>query len=563
MEYDDKFQKKIYICQSNDKIDKTEEKNISDIQYFPNSKEHKNLEQSNSYNMSGQSPFSENNQNNSKPNGIEEKKILLFSLSYEQIQNLCYYDPQKDCHCKEHDGENYLFFKDCLKDLCYFCKDEHESHEIVDFNKEKMVIKNVNQIKEKLKRTENEAYLVIKKFENCIEYMKIMIEKLKLDIKIKNDLVYNYKFSNRNFKILNYLKLIKNNYSIFDDLNTLMEKKNDIINKIKEPISQFFINRDNGVNSISINNNFLCGEASQKKDIPSYFPNKIVKNNLNKKNNNEVIINLEYKTDKKPLIRILGKDFVNKNLNKIKIIYNHKENKATDWIINENKNKIINIKLKVIDEIFSIKNMFYDCTSLTRIQGLEKLKVSHLTDMSNIFYNCTSLIDLRDISKWDTSNVVDMSGMFYNCSSLQFLPDISGWKIGKITNMNSMFYNCNSLKTLPDISKWKTSKLINMSYMFFNCYSLKILPEIYKWDISNVKYLNHSFYRCPSLNLESINISKWKIPKDANIDCMFSECSALLENLKNFNFYDIINFVLKRPETVSEHPKIGSLSCNE
>ena len=44
--------------------------------------------------------------------------------------------------------------------------------------------------------------------------------------------------------------------------------------------------------------------------------------------------------------------------------------------------------------------------------------------MSDIFYGCSSLTKLPDISKWNTNNVTDISGIFSKCSSLIKLPDI-------------------------------------------------------------------------------------------------------------------------------------------
>ena len=44
--------------------------------------------------------------------------------------------------------------------------------------------------------------------------------------------------------------------------------------------------------------------------------------------------------------------------------------------------------------------------------------------MRNLFYNCSSLSSLPDLSKWNTNNVNDMSDMFSFCESLLSLPDI-------------------------------------------------------------------------------------------------------------------------------------------
>jgi len=52
-----------------------------------------------------------------------------------------------------------------------------------------------------------------------------------------------------------------------------------------------------------------------------------------------------------------------------------------------------------------------------------------------------------------------MGNIFYECSSLSKLPDISNWNTTNVTIMNGLFYKCSSLTTLPDISNWNTEML--------------------------------------------------------------------------------------------------------
>ena len=86
-----------------------------------------------------------------------------------------------------------------------------------------------------------------------------------------------------------------------------------------------------------------------------------------------------------------------------------------------------------------------------------KLKgINHVTNMSDLFNGCSTLSSLPDISKWETSNITNMSGMFTTCSSLSSLPDISKWNTNNVTNMSGMFNGCSSLSSLPDISRWNS-----------------------------------------------------------------------------------------------------------
>lgn len=60
----------------------------------------------------------------------------------------------------------------------------------------------------------------------------------------------------------------------------------------------------------------------------------------------------------------------------------------------------------------SAKNMFRQCTSLTKVSSLD---TSNTTDMTNMFYQCSELVE---ISKMDTSKVADMTGAFQSCTKL-------------------------------------------------------------------------------------------------------------------------------------------------
>ena len=139
-------------------------------------------------------------------------------------------------------------------------------------------------------------------------------------------------------------------------------------------------------------------------------------------------------------IRIFGYEFVKNNKNICKMIIDNKEYEISEEynVKNYNENKI-KIKLKGINNV---------------------------TNMNEMFYECSSLSSLPDISKWNTNNVTDMSKMFSKCSSLSSLPDISKWNTNNVTNMKCLFSGCSSLSSLPDISKWNTNNLTNMKCLF-------------------------------------------------------------------------------------------------
>ena len=59
-------------------------------------------------------------------------------------------------------------------------------------------------------------------------------------------------------------------------------------------------------------------------------------------------------------------------------------------------------------------------TNVTKIDGLENLDTSKLTNMSNMFGRCSNIVML-DISSFDTRNLINSNSMFGGMSSLQNL----------------------------------------------------------------------------------------------------------------------------------------------
>ena len=112
-------------------------------------------------------------------------------------------------------------------------------------------------------------------------------------------------------------------------------------------------------------------------------------------------------------INIFGKEFVENNNNICKIIIDNKEYEICSKynIKDYNKNKL-EIKLKGINNINNMSNMFRQCSSLLSSPNIYKWNTKIVTNMSYMFCGCSSLLSLPDISKWNTNNVKDRSFMF-------------------------------------------------------------------------------------------------------------------------------------------------------
>ena len=151
-----------------------------------------------------------------------------------------------------------------------------------------------------------------------------------------------------------------------------------------------------------------------------------------------------------------------------------------------------------------------------KIEGLENLDTSNVTNMADMFHYCKSLTSL-DVSSFDTSKVTYMSYMFYNCSKLTSL-DVSKFITSNVTRMDYMFYGCSKLTSL-DVSKFNTSKVTSMYRMFKSCSSLTSL-DVSSFDTSNVTSMYSMFESCSSLT--SLDLSKFDTSKVTDYSNMLS-----------------------------------------
>jgi surface protein len=303
---------------------------------------------------------------------------------------------------------------------------------------------------------------------------------------------------------------------VLDNFDTYYNIINKIINNYEIKYSNYYI-----LKSI---NNIIDYNKIMIKDIDQILDEKNIENKNNYilniydklRINNEITI--RYKLENPGIKRILGSLFVAKNKNNYQLIINDKiyelttvlnitslDNKPIpsnfqrinsdddlekllmeieepppgDSLLEEEKTKVIEIKMKIKDT-FEIK--------------LRQIK--NVFDISYMFCDCNSLLTIENISNWNTENITNMSGIFSYCKSLSVLPDISNWNTSNVESMNNMFSNCVSLKSLCDISKWDTSNVIDISCMFKNCVLLTSLPDISKWNTNKITNMNSLFMNC-------------------------------------------------------------------
>ena len=289
-----------------------------------------------------------------KCNTCKKNLCPLCKSSHDKSHYIINYE-QKNSLCESHNESYYSYCKLCKNNLCMLCEKDHINHEIIYYGK---IMPDKNDIKNKM----NELRQNLNKFN---DYIKDVIKKLNIVMKnmekyyqIYNDILINMEKRNRNYEILHNIIEFNNN-DIIKDLNQIIKEENK--NKVDDILNLY--------------NKMADKENTEEKDEITI---------IYKINNNE------------NLIRIFGKDFVHNNKNNCKIVYEDMEYDLQEFlsINNMQKKDKIEIKLKGINNIKNISNIFYECSCLLSLPDIEKWDISKVTERNNMFYGCNELLNI-------------------------------------------------------------------------------------------------------------------------------------------------------------------------
>ena len=181
-----------------------------------------------------------------------------------------------------------------------------------------------------------------------------------------------------------------------------------------------------------------------------------------------------------------------------------------------------------------LRNAFQNCNSLKTVTMIGFKPNS----CSQIFYNCSSLTEIIGLDTWDMSNCDNISNIFTGCNVLgdnTFLT-MSEWNVAKITNYNGTFQGCKAMTNNNFMSSWEMSNCRELATTFQGCTGLIEL------DLSNrfLTGLNNIRYLCADCtNLQTINLTNF-IDKDNysgkltttfnSTQKPFNNCSSLQNN---------------------------------
>ncbi len=397
---------------------------------------------------------------------------------------------------------------------------------------------------------------IIQKYKYCKTHADKLIKKACINCKLDlcDDCVHDKNHTIKDFKELDKdIEYLKQN--IEDYFNGYFKKEEQCSHssnpncfsggcdsvKKKDEFSGDNSMLEKGLEDANILNELIPILISNIDDFPSYSHYENVKHicsiigekleltyNINNPNNKD---NKDNKDNKEPnlKIRLLGKEFVEKNKNNCSLIINGEieELKEEYQLTDKDKDKIGVILLKEKD-VTDMSYMFYGCENLTSISDNSKWKTDKVTDLSYMFNKCASLETLtKKLKNLDTSKVKDMTYMFDRCKNLIDL-DVSKWKTNKVENMGYLFNGCKNLVYISGISKLDTSNVDNMCFLFADCSSLQELREIFNWNTSNVTDMSYMFYNCKALKFLTTGEKKyWDTQNVTNMSNMFNGCESI------------------------------------
>ncbi len=156
----------------------------------------------------------------------------------------------------------------------------------------------------------------------------------------------------------------------------------------------------------------------------------------------------------------------------------------------------------------SFSGMFQQCTSLTSLD-VSCLDTKAGITFTDMFSNCTNLASIDfGASFFKNSDICSIDGMFYNCSSLERI-ELTGTATASLTiylpyaNLCAICANCTSLTSFRIALPGRVSDL---SYIFRYCEELETIDMDYIEDYYDPNYA-YAFDGCKKLN--TLKISQW------------------------------------------------------
>ena len=355
--------------------------------------------------------------------------------------------------CNIHNCFYVKYCKECNKNICLKCLQDHLNHNTINF--EDLMPRNENnkELKNYIDKLENIIDDLVKKLTNIKDNLKIYYD-------ISNNLINN---NNINYEILkNMNEFINNNNKIIKDIKEILDIDDNNIN-------EKFKNLMNMYNKI-IDKNYITAEIDIKKE------------DLNKD------------------IRIINSFEQSKRENTMLTYGNY------DYKYENEKDIKENCKIKINNKIILPFPYFYKFTEIGKYQIIYTFE-NKLKNLDYMFNGCQALTNI-DLSNFITQNATNMSNMFDGCQSLTTI-NLTNLETKNVKNMRNMFSNCKSLKEI-NLSNFNTENVTNTSWMFSGCESLTSL-NLSNFNTENVNNMKYMFSECRNLKRENVITKDKKI----------------------------------------------------
>ena len=122
-----------------------------------------------------------------------------------------------DALCKLHSNYYGFYCNQCMKNLCVYCKDEHNSHDIIDLIKYKNENESIQSLEEKIKNVKNKLNNLEQIKNSIVNEINNIVKSSELEIKYFNILLDTLKYEeNQNNANYNIIENIMNFAEIFD-----------------------------------------------------------------------------------------------------------------------------------------------------------------------------------------------------------------------------------------------------------------------------------------------------------------------------------------------------------
>ena len=169
-------------------------------------------------------------------------------------------DDQINNICLKHNEQLIKYCTKCNINTCFSCDEEHRQHKTINLVDLKP---NMDKIKNQLSELKNEIELIVDEIQKTIIKLNEFKETINIFYEINNDILNNYEMKNRNYQILENIKLISNN-EILTRLKKI-DKITDYKNKIFSIIDLY--NIISSYDEDSQNINIVNEDSSEKQNI--------------------------------------------------------------------------------------------------------------------------------------------------------------------------------------------------------------------------------------------------------------------------------------------------------